>query len=67
MTEEFSYTTLDLLYNYSFAQGSGNFTAGIINVGDEEIPRKGQTFLTANTLIYDPRGRMVRLGLNWGF
>ncbi len=66
-TEEFSYTTVDLLYNYNFSGGSGSLTAGILNVADKEIPRKGQTFLTANTLVHDPRGRMVRLGFSWGF
>jgi len=67
ITEEFAYTTLDLLYNYILPGGSGTFTAGVINVADEEIPRKGQTFLTANTLVHDPRGRMFRVGANWGF
>ena len=67
ITEEFGYTTLDLLYNYILGNGSGTVTAGIINAADEEIPRKGQTFLTANTLVHDPRGRMFRFGVNWGF
>lgn len=64
-TQEIDMTTVDLLYSYTF--GSGSFTAGVINATDEDAPSKGLTFQTVNSLVHDPRGRMYRVGFNWGF
>ena len=67
ITEESSHTTVDLLYNLLLGGGRGAFTAGVINVADKEPPRKAFTLLTSETILHDPRGRLYRVGLNWGF
>ena len=67
-TEEISYSRVDLLYNYRF--GTDNLmtlSVGVVNATDEEDPISGAGLTTNNTLLYDPRGRMVNVGFTVGF
>ena len=66
-TTSFDYNTYDLLYNYAIDDGRGNFNLAIINATDEETPRDGTTLGTNLSGTWDPRGRMYRVGFNWGF
>ena len=66
-TTWFDYNTYDLLYNLSIGDGMGNFNVAIINATDEETPRDGTTLGTNLSGTWDPRGRMYRVGFNWGF
>ncbi len=66
-TTSFDYNTYDLLYNFSLNDGAGNFNVAVINATDEETPRDGTTLGTNLSGTWDPRGRMYRIGFNWGF
>ena len=66
-TTSFDYNTYDLLYNFSLNEGRGNFNVAVINATDEETPRDGTTLGTNLSGTWDPRGRMYRVGFNWGF
>jgi outer membrane receptor protein involved in Fe transport len=61
-TEEISFTTANLLYNYKFGDG-GSVSVGVLNVTDEEDPISDGNITTVNTLTYDPRGRMFSVSV----
>lgn len=68
LTQEFPYTTVDLMYRYTSANGfSGSF--GILNVADKQDPHASGTgnLTTAFTQIYDPRGRIYNIELTKSF
>lgn len=68
LTEEFAYTSIDLLYRYATDNGlSASF--GVLNATDKEDPRSSGTgnLTTAFTQIYDPRGRIFNVGVTKSF
>jgi len=67
LTEEKAFTTLDLLYGYTLAEGAGNVTLAVINALDEEDPLRHGAQTTSTSNIYESRGRVYRLGMSWSF
>lgn len=68
LTEEFSYTTLDLSYRYTLPGDRGmTLTLGVINATDEEDPIHRTALATSFSQLYDPRGRMYNIGLTKSF
>jgi outer membrane receptor protein involved in Fe transport len=66
-TEEKSFDTIDLLYEYSLPTGRGTFTGAVLNATDEEDPINQGDLRTTTSFVYDLRGRMYRVGFNWTF
>lgn len=66
-TEETAFQMLDLLYEYTVPSGRGTFTGAILNATDEEDPINQGDLRTTTSFVYDLRGRMYRVGFNWGF
>ena len=64
-TEERAFTTLDLLYDYTFPGGNGTrtLTFSVQNLTDVEDPLKHGNLSTSTSMVYDVRGR--RIGLAW--
>jgi outer membrane receptor protein involved in Fe transport len=67
LTEEKTFETLDLLYDYTLPSGNSTVTVGIINATDEDDPIRQGDLRTTESFVYDLRGRMYRIGVNWGF
>ena len=67
LTEEKSFNTLDLLYEYTLPGGRSNLTFAMLNATDEEDPIRQGDLRTVTSFVYDLRGRMYRVGFNWGF
>lgn len=65
LTAQEDFDTLDLLYGYNFADWNVDVTASIINVMDEEDPLRHGAQTTSTSSIYEVRGRIFRLGVNW--
>lgn len=65
-TSEDSYTQWDLSYTF-YITPERSVTFSALNVTDEEPPLVANGLLTSNAGLYDPRGRMWRLALNYGF
>jgi len=58
----------DFLYTYTMpGNGDASVTVAILNVGDKEPPLVANTLTTTNSGLYDPRGRMYRVGYNMSF
>ena len=67
-SSEASYTQVDLVYTYTLpTAGQSSATVALLNVGDREPPLVANGLTTSNSGLYDPRGRMLRVGVNWGF
>jgi hypothetical protein len=66
-TEETDFQMLDLLYEYTLPSGRATFTGAILNATDEEDPINQGDLRTTTSFVYDLRGRMYRVGFNWGF
>jgi len=67
-SSEASYTQVDLVYTYTLPiAGQSSATVALLNVGDREPPLVANGLTTSNSGLYDPRGRMLRVGFNWGF
>jgi outer membrane receptor protein involved in Fe transport len=66
-TEETAFQTLDLLYEYALPSGRGTITGAVLNATDEEDPINHGDLRTTTSFVYDLRGRMYRIGLNWTF
>ncbi|MFZ9585700.1 MAG: TonB-dependent receptor plug domain-containing protein [Pseudohongiellaceae bacterium] len=67
LTEEEDFTTLDLQYSYTLAEGAGSVTFTVINATDEEDPLRHGAQTTSTSSIYESRGRVYRLAMNWMF
>ena len=66
-TETKDFQTLDLLYEYTLPSGRSTFTGAVLNATDEVDPIRQGDLRTTTSFVYDLRGRMYRLGLNWTF
>jgi outer membrane receptor protein involved in Fe transport len=66
LTEEKAFDTLDLLYEYALPSGRSTLTFAVLNATDEEDPIREGDLRTVTSFVYDLRGRMYRLGFNWG-
>jgi iron complex outermembrane receptor protein len=66
-TEEKDFNTLDVIYEYALPNGRATLTGAILNATDEEDPINQGDLRTTTSFVYDLRGRMYRLGLNWTF
>lgn len=65
---ESSFTQVDLVYTYDLPMlGESDFTFAVLNVGDREPPLVSNGLTTSNSGIYDPRGRMFRASITYGF
>ncbi len=67
LTEETDFSTLDLIYGYTLPNENGDVTFSIVNALDEEDPLRHGAQTTSTSNIYESRGRIYRIGLNWGF
>lgn len=67
LTAETSFDTLDLLYGYNFSELGIDLTFTVINALDEEDPLRHGAQTTNTSNIYESRGRVYRLGMNWAF
>jgi outer membrane receptor protein involved in Fe transport len=61
-----AFTTVDLVYNYTFNEGRTRLAATVFNVFDEDPPQ------SAHELVYDPYthsafGRMWKVGITHTF
>lgn len=69
-TEEKSFSMLDLVYSYSmpwFETTQGTLNLSVVNALDEEDPARDSSLTTNTSLVYDPRGRMYRMGVDFSF
>jgi iron complex outermembrane receptor protein len=66
-TETKDFQMLDLLYEYTLPSGRATLTAAILNAADEEDLIRQGDLRTTTSFVYDLRGRMYRMGLNWTF
>lgn len=64
-TEEEDYQTLDLVYEYALPSGRSRLTVGVLNATDEDPPIRDRSSYTAESYLYEMRGRMYRVGFNW--
>ncbi len=65
LTEQTDFSTLDLLYGYNFADWGLDVTFSVANALDEEDPLRHGAQTTSTSNIYESRGRIFRLGMNW--
>jgi outer membrane receptor protein involved in Fe transport len=65
LTQERSFRTLDLFYEFSMPGGRSDLTASIVNAFDKEDPIKQNTLQTTESSIYDVRGRVFNIGYQW--
>jgi iron complex outermembrane receptor protein len=67
-TIEGSASMHDFLYTYNIpGNGDSSVTVAILNVGDKEPPLVANTLTTTGSALFDPRGRMYRVGYNYSF
>ena len=70
-SENKDFNTLDLIYSYDFDDlfgiGPIKISAGLINLTDKEPPFDGEELTTAQTRLYDPRGRVYRFTFSKSF
>jgi len=66
-TEQTPFDTLDLIYGYNFAEQGIDLTFTVINALDEEDPLRHGAQTTSTSNIYESRGRVFRVGMNWAF
>lgn len=67
-TIEGSKTFHDLVYTYTLpTENQASFNLAVLNVADSEPPLLANTLTTVQDQLYDPRGRMYRLSLNYSF
>ena len=68
-TDEEAFNTIDLLYRYAWDLRGGpmDISVGILNVTDAEDPQIDGNLTTVNTRVWEPRGRMYRVGVSKGF
>lgn len=63
-----SYTQHDVVYTYNLPSATAaSLNLAILNIGDREPPLFANTLTTVNDALFDPRGRMYRLSLNYDF
>jgi len=67
LTAQEDFQTVDVLYGYNFADGKADATVSVLNLLDEEDPLRHGAQTTTTSSIYETRGRIYRLGVNWGF
>lgn len=67
LTAEEDFSTLDLTYGYTLPNGDADLTFTVVNALDEEDPLRHGAQTTSTSNIYEARGRVYRLGLNWVF
>jgi hypothetical protein len=67
LTEEKAFNTVDLFYGYALPNGRSDVTVSIVNAFDEDDPLLHGAQTTSTGGLYEMRGRVFRLGLNWGF
>jgi outer membrane receptor protein involved in Fe transport len=65
-TQVYAFTTVDVNYIYTFQRGC-SVNVGVVNAFDKDAPVDGTVSRTVETQLYDPRGRLYRIGLNWSF
>ena len=66
-TESKVFNTLDLLYGYTLPNGRSDVTLAIANATDEDDPLAHGAQTTSFGGLYEMRGRVYRVGFNWGF
>ena len=65
-TESKPFDVLDLVYRYGLPNGTSDVSVAVLNALDAEDPIIDNSLNTSSGL-FDARGRMYRVGLNWGF
>jgi iron complex outermembrane recepter protein len=66
-TAETSFTTVDVMYGYALPWYDANLNFTVINVFDKEDPLRHGAQTTSTSNIYEMRGRVFRLALNFMF
>jgi iron complex outermembrane recepter protein len=67
LTEQKDFLTIDALYNYSLPNGRSDVSLSVTNLLDKDDPLRHGAQTTSTGGIYEVRGRVLRLGLNWAF
>jgi outer membrane receptor protein involved in Fe transport len=67
LTEETDFSTLDLIYGYTLPNDDAEVTFTVVNALDEDDPLRHGAQTTSTSNIYEARGRIYRVGLNWTF
>ncbi len=67
LTEQKDFMTVDMLYNYALPNGRSDVSLSVTNVLDKDDPLRHGAQTTSTGGLYEVRGRVVRLGLNWTF
>jgi iron complex outermembrane receptor protein len=65
LTEETSFTTLDLTYGYHLDAANADLNFTVVNATDREDPIRHGAQTTNTSNIYEARGRVFRVGVNW--
>jgi outer membrane receptor protein involved in Fe transport len=65
LTAETSFTTVDLLYGYHLDAQNADINFTVINAFDREDPVRHGAQTTNTSNIYEARGRIFRIGVNW--
>jgi iron complex outermembrane receptor protein len=67
-SEEFAFNTWDFNYTYHLPTAApSRVTFGVINLFDDETPILGNSLTTVTDGVYDTRGRVYNVSLNYSF
>jgi iron complex outermembrane recepter protein len=67
LTEQKDFLTVDALYNYTLPNDRSDVTLSITNLLDKDDPLRHGAQTTSTGGIYEVRGRVFRVGINWAF
>jgi iron complex outermembrane recepter protein len=67
LTEQKDFLTVDALYNYTLPNGRSDVSFSVTNLLDKDDPLRHGAQTTSTGGLYEVRGRVFRVGLNWGF
>ena len=59
--------TVDALYNYALPNGRSDVSVSVTNLLDKDDPLRHGAQTTSTGGLYEVRGRVFRVGLNWAF
>jgi outer membrane receptor protein involved in Fe transport len=65
LTAETSFTTVDAMYGYHFDKTNADVNFTVVNLFDREDPVRHGAQTTNTSNIYEARGRIFRIGVNW--
>jgi iron complex outermembrane receptor protein len=67
LTEQKDFLTVDALYNYTLPSGRSDVSFSVTNLLDKDDPLRHGAQTTSTGGLYEVRGRVFRVGINWGF